>query len=241
MTPVELWLPLGAVAFYLYDSALLLWQNELVYARAGGHWRVSGGTEIRLGSRRLFVPNPLSPHQPHFLVHWSAVDPRAAAAGGGAQQDLLRALRPIGCVNLLQLALLATLPVVLWTMGTGVATLAVFALFYVATLTSLSIVFTRRARFCLSTRSFWALAFDVLACAPFAVNMTRKIALRHGLAGDPLRYAASHFDAAALAHTREVVAARIREEHAMPDAMEQQQQTLHTVLSRLEPSSHANR
>ena len=53
MTQVELWLPIGAAAFYLYDSALLMWQNELVYLCAGRHWRASGGSEIRLGSRRL--------------------------------------------------------------------------------------------------------------------------------------------------------------------------------------------
>jgi hypothetical protein len=234
MTSVELWLPIGAAAFYLYDSALLLWQNELVYVRAGTQWRASGGTEIRLGSRRLFLPNPLTPHQPHFLVRWSAVDPREGQGAGIDLADLLHALRPLGLVNLLQLALLAALPVALYWLGAGLAALGVFGLFYLATLLALVIVFVRRARFALSTRAFWALAFDVLACAPFAVNMTRKIALRHGLAGEPLRYAATHFDARALAHTREVVAARIREEHATPEALERQQQTLQTIMSRLE-------
>jgi hypothetical protein len=234
MTQVELWLPIGAAAFYLYDSALLLWQNELVYVRAGERWQVSGGSEIRLGSRRLYLPNPLTPHRPHFLVRWSAADPRAGHGAGADLQDPCTALKPIGMVNVVQLVLLAALPVALYSLGAGLAALGVFGLFYLATLLALVIVFVRRARFALSTRAFWALAFDVLACAPFAVNMTRKIALRHGLAGEPLRYAATHFDASALAHTREVVAARIREEHATPEALERQQQTLQTIMSRLE-------
>ena len=34
----------------------------------------------------------------------------------------------------------------------------------------------------LTTRAFWGLAFDVLACAPFAINIVRRLSLAHGLA-----------------------------------------------------------
>ncbi len=233
MTPIEIWLPLGAAAFYLYDSALLLWQNELVFVHAGRQWRVSGGSGIRLGSRRLFVPNPLTPHQPQFLVCWH-VDPPPRGSVDADLTDLFLALRPVGILNLLHVALLAALPVALWSLGTGIAALAVFALFYLTTLAALIVVFRRRDRLGLSTRGFWALAFDTLACAPFAINMTRRLAMRHGLAAEPLHHAARHFDSSAHADTCILIAARIREEHAAPEVMERQQQILHTVLSRLE-------
>ncbi len=235
MTPVEFWLPIGAIAFYAYDAALLLWQNELVYLRAGRHWRVTGGTELRLASRRLFLPNLLLPHRPQFLVCWHSTGAHAGQDNGGTPDALFRALRPIGVLNTLQAGLLAALPAALWSVGAGTAALVVFALFYLLTVAALCLMFLRRARLALATRACWSLAFDALACAPFAINLTRKIAMRHGLAGEPLRYAALHFDAPTLQQARTLVTARIREEHAAPEALEQQQQISRAVLARLEP------
>jgi hypothetical protein len=232
MSPVEFWLPLGAAAFYLYDAALLLWQNELVYTR-GQHWLVDGGSQIRLGARRLFLPNPLLPQRPQFLVRWSGNDPRASDADAQVPQALLEALRPIGLLNLAQLALLIALPIALWIDGAGIAALAVFALFYLLSSVAVVLMFRRRAALGLSLRQCWMQTLDAIACAPFAVNLTRRIALLHGLAGEPLRFAARHFDAPTLAQARELIAARIHEELADPDATAQREQKLATVLARL--------
>lgn len=244
MSPTEFWLPVGAVAFYLYDAAHLLWQNELVYERAGARWRVEGGSSLRLGARRLFMPNPLLPQRPLFLVCWNgrqpgdtgdAGDASGAGARSAAPDAFIAALQPIGLVNILQLVLLCLLPAALWSLGTGIAALAVFALFYLATCIALAIAWRRRGALALSTRAFWSLCFDALACAPFAINLTRRISLRHGLCAEPLRFAARHFDAATLAQVRELVAARVREEHAAPEAEPEQREILAAVLHRLEP------
>ncbi len=233
MSPVEFWLPVGAAAFYLYDAALLLWQNELVYTRNGSSWLVDGGSQIRLGARRLFLPNPLLPQRPQFLVRWSGNDPRATEADAEVPQALLNALRPIGVLNLAQLALLFALPIALWVDGAGIAALAVFTLFYVLSIVALVCMFRRRAALGLSARQCWMQALDAIACAPFAVNLTRRIALLHGLTGEPLRFAARHFDAPTLTQARELVAARVHEELADPDATAQREQKLATVLARL--------
>jgi len=233
MSPVEFWLPIGAAAFYLYDAALLLWQNELVYTRTGSSWLVDGGSQIRLGARRLFLPNPLLPQRPQFLVRWSGSDPRAGEADAEIPIGLLRALRPIGTLNLAQVALLIALPIALWVDGAGIAALAVFALFYVLSIVALVLMFRRRAALGLSLRQCWMQALDAIACAPFAANLTRRIALLHGFAGEPLRFAARHFDAPTLAQARELVAARIHEELADPDATAQREQKLAAVLARL--------
>jgi hypothetical protein len=233
MSPVEFWLPIGAAAFYLYDAALLLWQNELVYTRKGQSWLVDGGSQIRLGARRLFLPNPLLPQRAQFLVRWSGNDPRAGDADAEVPQALLDALRPIGLLNLVQLVLLIALPIALWVDGAGIAALAVFALFYLLSIVGLVFMFRRRAALGLTMRQCWMQALDAIACAPFAVNLTRRIALLQGLAGEPLRFAARHFDAPALALARELVAARVREELADPDATVQRDQKLATVLARL--------
>lgn len=233
MTPAEFWLPVGAAAFYLYDSALLLWQNELVYQRSGRRWIVQGGSAMRLQGRRLFLPNPLLAHRPHFLVCWSKEDPPARAQVGEEPAGFLQAVRPIAILNMLHVLLLVALPVALWSTGAGILALAVFALFYLNTFAALAITWRRRSQFALPAGRFWLLALDCIACAPFAANLTRRLALRHGLAGDPLRFAARHFDDAELARTRALVEARLREEYADPDAAGRGETLLTTVLPRL--------
>lgn len=211
MTPTELWLPIGAAAFYLYDSATLLWQNELIFTQ-GRTWQVSGGSELRIGARRVFLPNPLLPQRPQFQVRWSMEDSRGTH--GPDVAPLLTALRFIGMLNLLQLMVLMALPAVSWTLGAGIVLLALFALFYVFTLAALVLTWRRRAILQLTPRAFWMLALDALACAPFAINHTRKIAMRHGIAGNPLRFAAEHFDAASHTAMQEIVESRLREARA---------------------------
>jgi hypothetical protein len=213
MTPTELWLPIGAAAFYLYDSSCLLWQNELMLTRARRRWLVSGGSELRLAGRRLFLPNPLLPLRPQFQVRWSLAETRADAVVGNEQ--LLRALRPVGVLNQLQLLLLLALPLLAWTLGAGLLLLLLFVLFYLLTLAALATAWCRRSACGLGTRAFWLLALDALACAPFAVNLTRKLSMRHGIAGDPLQFAAQQLDAAGRAATRQIIAARLQEEQAM--------------------------
>ena len=85
----------------------------------------------------------------------------------------------------------------------------------------------------MTPRKFWSLALDALACAPFAANMTRKLAMRHGLDGEPLRFAARHFGDAALLHTRELVEARVREEYGAPERVGLGEEVLVNLLPRL--------
>lgn len=232
MAPAEFWFPVGAAALYLYDSARLLWQNELVFQPARRGWQVLGGTELRLAGRRVFLPNPLLPHRPQFIVRWSQGD-AIASAGAEVPAALLRVLRPIAVLNILQVLLLLALPAALWGLGTGLVALAVFFLFYVLTLAALGLAWQRRAALRLPARDYWALALDALLCAPFAPNLTRKLAMRHGLDGEPLRFAARHFDDAMLVRTRILVEARVREEYADPDAAARGAAILTNVLPRL--------
>lgn len=235
MTPTELWLPIGAVAFYLYDSLGLLWQNEMLFTRSASRWQTLGGSELRLGGRRVVLPNPLLPQRPQFLVRWSLADARADASETDPLQRLLPALRFIGVVNVLQLMLLLlALPLTAWTLGAGLVMLIVFALFYLLTLLNLALVWRRRDALHLSTRNLWTLALDVLACAPFAVNLTRKISQRHGIEGDPLRFAARYFDTDARAQMKNLLAARLQEEDATANAGTPRPERLATMLMRLE-------
>jgi hypothetical protein len=231
MTPTELWLPIGAAAFYLYDSGCLLWQNELIFTRTRKRWLVDGGTGLRLAGRRLFLPNPLLPQRPQFQVRWSLNETRTTAVDD--HEPLLRALGPIGVINALQMMLLLALPLLAWTVGAGLLLLILFALFYALTLAALCMAWQRRAACLLDARRFWLLALDVLACAPFAVNLTRKISMRHGIAGDPLHFAARNLGAADRDAMRQLIAARLQEEQGGSDSPAEREQRIELLLSRL--------
>jgi hypothetical protein len=192
---------------------------------------VDGGTAMRLSGRRVFLPNPLLPQRPQFLVRWSIDDTRSETTDSLA--PLRKALLPLGVINQLQLLLLLALAPVAWTLGTGIVLLAIFFLFYVLTLTALVLAWRQRIVCRIQGRTFWLLALDALACAPFAVNLTRKITMRHGIAGDPLQFAARHMDPAARDTIRQLMAERVHEEHADAEAAERERR-ISLLNSRLE-------
>jgi hypothetical protein len=231
MTPVELWLPVGAIGFYLYDSLQPLWQNELLYVRAGAHWRVIADSPVRRWGRRFVLPNPLLPHRPQFRVAWSLTDQRDAP--GGDLSNLFAALRPLGVICQMLLWLLLLLLPVCWILGAGAILLAQFALYYLLVITALVLVFRRRAALGLSSRAFWSLAFDVLACAPFAVNLVHKLSLRRGLQGDPLAFAAREFDASTRDALARLVSRRLEEEQGGDAPSSQRQQQIANRLATL--------
>jgi hypothetical protein len=235
MTPTELWLPLGAIAFHLYDATQALWHNEVLFERAGGRWRLVADSSLRRWGRRLVLPNPFAPRRPLFRVAWSIADTRPA--GDNDLTSFFAALRPLGVIcQLLMLLLLALWPLC-WILGAGLAVLALFALYYLLVIAALVLVYLRRKALALSTRSWWSLAFDVLACAPFAINIVRKLSLRHGIAGNPVDFAAGHFDGETRAALAALVRARLAESRAgaPPDTAEEAR--IAHWLARLETAS----
>jgi hypothetical protein len=115
------------------------------------------------------------------------------------------------------LVILLVLPVELFLFGTGVELLAIMASFYLVIVATLSCIYVRRHELELSDRSFLALCFDSLACAPFAINLARKLALRRGLAGNPISFAAGAFAPGEFSSLIRAVVARINEEQQRED------------------------
>jgi hypothetical protein len=195
--PAEpLLLPLGALAFYLFDSLLMLYGNEvLVTATGRAGWRCAAGGDWLLAGRRPVLPNPLMPWRPHWRLAWR---------GGGARSDSLRAdvetmnglraaLRPLGVlVVLLQWLMLPGLALELALLGTGGALLLLLAAIYALVLLTGVMVLMQRRRLGLTLGGALSLAFEGLLCPPFAINLVRKAGLRCRLAGDALELA-GHF------------------------------------------------
>ena len=92
------------------------------------------------------------------------------------------------------------------------------ALFYLVILVTLVVIYRRRGALRLTGRGFAALCFDALACAPFAINLVRKLALRRSLAGNPIAFATEAFEPPALASLIDVVTARVKEDQLREDS-----------------------
>lgn len=169
----------GVVALYLYDSALLLYHNEIILVSGRRGCRISGGWAFELSGRHVFLPLPLCPHQPLFRLSW----PQQGVFDGSVQPVRFRrvqvALEVIAPWTLLLLMLFVVgLPYVLFVSRDVTALLAWLAMVYAVIVVTLLQVYRHRKALNLSGRAVAAIALDAVLCAPFALNVIRKIGLR---------------------------------------------------------------
>jgi hypothetical protein len=173
----ELDLIVLALLLYLIDSSPLLYSNEMVLEYdIRGAWSAVPG-RIALARRLLCVLNPLTPHRPSFRLHWN-LSGLERARENPTWSDLakdLRVLRP--AVLTAGIGLFIVLPVGMFSSLGSYAVVPALVLVYGATVAALFRLYGLRERFALSRGRFAAIAFECLACPPFAVNLVRKITL----------------------------------------------------------------
>lgn len=197
MVSFELLLPIGAIAFYLIDSAVLLYGNEFIFTLRSDQWTWSAGSDVILRGRRLYLPNPLTPQRLTLRTAWSEHQPDVKAADPTTIAALMRTLRPLAMLaQLLLFLVVIVLPVVIALLGTGVVLLAVFGVCYLSVLLMIGLLYRRRAHLGLANRQLLGLALDAVLCPPFAINLVRKISLRQKFVGDPVSFARDNFQPA---------------------------------------------
>jgi hypothetical protein len=214
MTPsFELLLPLGAVAFYLFDSSALLYGNQLMLAKRGQHWTVSNGSSLMLAGRRVYLPNPLTPYEILLQGRWSTADARVGpAAVHAVPPQFEQSVRPVQwAVTLLVVLLFVVLPPVSLWLGAGVALLGVFLSAYLLVTAALVVVWAWRAELAVSPRRFLGLVVESFACVPFAINLVRKLSLPHSAGLDVMTLLASNIDQVVRRRTADLACARIDE------------------------------
>lgn len=193
MPSFEVLLPVGAIAFYLFDAALMLYSNEFALELSRRRWQCSGG-QLQLLGRRLFIPNPFAPGRLLFRLCWDA-DEKPAKALDAA--DLYRITRPLRVIASLQaFILLALLAPVSIGLGAGSLLLLVFAVFYLLTAIAIAVMIRRRKALGLPNRQCVLLALEIMACAPFAPNLPRKLTLIRSAEVDWVALACASFTAA---------------------------------------------
>lgn len=205
MASMEALLLLGIAAFYLFDTALLLYRDEVVFAQCGRRWRASIGAGFMLAGRYPVLPALLSPGAPVFRSTWGA-----SVQGHPPAADLI--LPVVGPLRwparLIALLLFLALPLALLVNLDPRLMLGLLGLLYLVSSLSVAYVAHRRGILGLSRKDIAAIAFDVIACPPFAINLVRRITLRCGLAVPAGEFAAAVLDADAHARLLRVLGAR---------------------------------
>ncbi|GHA72833.1 hypothetical protein [Cognatilysobacter bugurensis] len=183
-------LVIGALALYLYDSAMLLYADEIVLTRGRRGWCVSSGSGYTLDRRFPVLGQPWAPWRPQFRERW---DRTAVAEAPRDDAAFYSALRPLQWASALQFVwLFAALPAVLF-LRAPIETLLVLAIAVYAT-SGAAVAFAvgQRDRLGLTKRALLTFATDVLACPPFAINAARKACLARGLQTEVQAFLASH-------------------------------------------------
>lgn len=232
----ELLLVGAIVLLYLQDGLLLLRPNEAVLMRNGrGHWRAGFGARLwKLADKEPHLANPFLPHRPVYRLAWPMHASKVhLAAQTGAKAMPLQVNAALGWLApfawLSWVLLLAVIPAALMArLGLGVL-LWVLALLYLNIAAGLLATWLWRERLGLSSglgpgvapRRFALLAFECLACAPYSINLVRRVAWAQPQGEDFVAAAGRLLAPAQLALAHRECLARIDEQlDAVPEGSE---------------------
>jgi len=181
----EVLLIAGIIGFYVFDSALILYFNEVLFIRRANQWSFSlPDTRWQALGRYLYIPNPLSPDQVLLRCHWSPSESMPATDPSN-RETVMEPYVPLQyLIVVLWVLLLIASPVALLAVGAGWFFLGLILLAYMVAIGMVVYAFRHRVRFGMSMRDAAKLGFDSLVCIPFAINLVRKISLQHSPGGD---------------------------------------------------------
>jgi hypothetical protein len=172
-----------AIGLYLFDATVLLYADEgILIAGTRGKWQATSGSEdFLLMGRSVYVTNLLRPHVPTFRLTWR-FDAPAEEGSSTAWTDLVRSVRsPAPFTIAAGVALYLLVPIGLFTrLGSPFVVISA-ALLYTNIILALCWLYPHRSAMNLSGKRFAALAFECIACPPFAVNLVRRVSLAQAI------------------------------------------------------------
>jgi hypothetical protein len=202
---------MGAVGFYIYDSAMLLYNDELVLHVDRYGWKVMADSGFAVRGRRLVVPNPLLPHQALFRVHWATITTDKSREHVAGLTHFVNSLREMRSGMLLLLGLFVLgLPLALFIFKSPEVLLACLGAIYIMVAVLLIRLYQHRRVFELSEKAFASLAIEALLCTPLALNLVRKICARRGIRGDAMAFTTEALPEVELFAMRSVIDSRIQ-------------------------------
>jgi hypothetical protein len=175
----EVQLLVFAVGLYIFDSSLLLYADEgVLIAGLNNEWRATfGSDEVIVMRRSVYVTNLLMPHIPVFRLTWR-FDVPVVEGIATTWTDVANQVRSVAPFTIgAGVALYVLLPIGLFgPVGIPFIVMAVVVL-YLNIILALCSLYSIRSVTNLRGKRFAALAFECIACPPFAVNLVRRVSL----------------------------------------------------------------
>ena len=227
------WLLAGVVGMYVYDAALLLFHNEVVFfERPDGSWSFSAGSEFELAGRHVYIPALLAPHRAVLRLRWSSLQ----AMSGPTPLRGLRAWRIGVAASALPVMVVAmvfaALPVVL--LGSVLALLGWMIVLYAAIVYAVLRVWRLRKVTGIGGKEFTGIASDALLCAPYSLDLVRKQGLRGADRFDLVSTAHRLLDASERARLADIIRARLQRQMDIEETGSERYAQLTTYLQHIE-------
>lgn len=178
--PFEVYLCVGIAAFYVYDSAVLLYGNDfmVVASKKGPYIRYACDGPIVM-RRFMYLPNPLTPLRGEYIATYRA-DSKLAANDHlwptfHALTHLSGIIRP--WIAVLGFELFIVAPYLSFAYGSGPELLSLFVAVYLTVVITFLSIYKHKDLIKFLGVSYWMMFFEGLLCPPFALNMERKLGM----------------------------------------------------------------
>ena len=174
----ELLLVAGAFALYAFDAGRLLYADEFMLEGRDNRWRARDGAAVLVSGRRPLLPDLLRPWRALLPVSVERLACERVPPGNDTRH-FLAALRPFGRrATVLLMLFFPGLPLVLRTFGTGAELLAWMVAVYAVIGSIAWRLWRYRHVLELPAAAVTSLALECALCAPFAINIVRKLSGR---------------------------------------------------------------
>ena len=210
----EAWLVIGIFGFYLFDSVKLLHHNQLIICRAYGGWRIiCPDSRWQLLRKIPYAFNPFLPNIPIFCGTWSIAPQASNIDVTPALDEFVDSAYPLNYFVIILLAMMCIfMPLALFFFGAGTVFLTITLSTYAIILIMLAVLYTKQSELGLSFKNYFSIAFDCIACPPFAINLLRKITWQYKLNFSPLEFAINKFSKSDFTKLVQVLISRLDEQ-----------------------------
>ena len=196
MVSSEYLLVICIIGFYLFDSIMLLYGNEVILTESGGKWNLLFPiNNFFILNKALFIPNPLTPYSPLLLLYWTSPENELDAVDSGALDNFIRALRPLKyMIGILFALMIFAVPIILIRYGAEKKFIILLLTVYINILLIISYIGYYRSELNISVRKYILIIVESLICAPYALNILRKLSLNYYPGGYPFNALTSLFN-----------------------------------------------
>jgi hypothetical protein len=227
------WLLAGVVGMYVYDAALLLYHNEVVFfERRDGSWSFSAGSEFELAGRHVYIPALLAPHRAMLRLRWSSLQTLSASTPPRGLRAWRIGVSAAALPVMLVAMVFAALPVVLF--GSVLVLLGWMIVLYAAIVFAVLRVWRLRKVTGIGGKEFAGIASDALLCAPYSLDLVHKQGLRAAERFDLVSTAHRLLDASERARLAETVRARLQRQMDIEETGSERHAQLTTYFQQIE-------